>query len=386
MEAVQIGRAITKEFNVFDHVTQDRKFEDSDALFYFEKEEDHYKGLLLTRQLAQRMLVDEDDLSFSFSNSSPVDADSEADINDSQRNCKVVLFEEKVKAALNPFRRRIEDDDDSMEANRKKRINRYLVWASTFRRLDPRYEIQHFFDSLGQDGAMSIESQDFVANELSLARMLLPSRAQFFTVWRPTSLHAIRRMMCGLAVGKGLDIKGKSAKRGKLSGFVPFLQIGTNKHKSKIRPPTKDGVIRVYYPGESRRARDLAAEFVERVAQEMIEAVAKARVVLADPNVIEEVRQDALETMLLDMHDPQILYLDHYAPHRYGFEIPERLFWEAYFIRQDCTRVPGSQYDTGRPSQPGECAIKTYAEDYSYVPLFLIPPILLIFVAQPFRI
>jgi hypothetical protein len=149
-----------------------------------------------------------------------------------------------------------------------------------------------------------------------------------------------------------LDIKGKSAKRGKLSGFVPFLQIGENKHKSKIRPPSKEGVVRVFYPGEARRARDIAAENLEHVAEEMIQTVKKAKAVLEDFNTPKEARKDALDAMLLDMTDPKILYIDDYAPDRYGFEIPERLFWEAYFVKQDCTRKPGSQYDTGRPSQP----------------------------------
>jgi len=160
-------------------------------------------------------------------------------------------------------------------------------------------------------------------------------------------------MMLGEAVGKGLDIKGKSAKRGKLSGFVPFLQIGENKHKSKIRPPSRDSLVRVYYPGHARRGRDIAAEKLERVALEMIQTVESAKNALGDSSISKAARKDALDAMLLDLGpDPAITYLDDCAPSRYGLEIPERLFWEAYFVRQDCTRKPGSEYDTGRPSQP----------------------------------
>lgn len=160
-------------------------------------------------------------------------------------------------------------------------------------------------------------------------------------------------MMLGEAVGKGLDIKGKSAKRGRLSGFVPFLQIGENKHKNKIRPPSKEGVVRVFYPGHARRGRDVAAERLERVALEMIQTVEDAKKALADPEIAKSARKDALDAMLLDMGpDPSITYIDECAPSRFGIEIPERLFWEAYFVRQDCTRKPGSIYDTGRPSQP----------------------------------
>ena len=37
------------------------------------------------------------------------------------------------------------------------------------------------------------------------------------------------------ATGKPLTIKGKSARKGELSGFVPFLQISDNKHKEGHR-------------------------------------------------------------------------------------------------------------------------------------------------------
>ena len=46
----------------------------------------------------------------------------------------------------------------------------------------------------------------------------------FFSVWRPTSADALRLLVLRQGVGKGLNVKGKSAKRGVLSGFVPFLQ------------------------------------------------------------------------------------------------------------------------------------------------------------------
>ena len=52
----------------------------------------------------------------------------------------------------------------------------------------------------------------------------------YFSVFRPTSKDALRLMMERDGTGKGLNIKGKSAKKGKLSGFVPFLQISENKH------------------------------------------------------------------------------------------------------------------------------------------------------------
>ena len=52
-------------------------------------------------------------------------------------------------------------------------------------------------------------SEDLAASPLAL----LFNKANVFTVWRPTSDEAIKNMMLGIATGKGLDIKGKSAKR-----------------------------------------------------------------------------------------------------------------------------------------------------------------------------
>jgi len=83
-----------------------------------------------------------------------------------------------------------------------------------------------------------------------------------------------------------------------------------------------------------------------------LEMVKEARKVLASDKSDKALQENALECMLLEVDDPMITPMDDYAPQCYGIELPERLFWEAYFMRQDCTRTPGSIYDSGRPSQP----------------------------------
>ena len=80
--------------------------------------------------------------------------------------------------------------------------------------------------------------------------------------------------------------------------------------------------------------------------------VEEAKKILASDRVDKEVHDNALEVMLLDIVNPSIAPIDDYAPDSFGIEMPERLFWEAYFVNQDCTRMPGSIYDSGRPSQP----------------------------------
>ena len=95
-------------------------------------------------------------------------------------------------------------------------------WLKAFVTCDPRYKILKFFNDVANEGATgdSTFKRDHISPLLKFF-----NRSSVFTVWRPTSMDAIRRMMVGEGVGKGLDIKGKSAKCGILSALVPFLQI-----------------------------------------------------------------------------------------------------------------------------------------------------------------
>jgi hypothetical protein len=159
-------------------------------------------------------------------------------------------------------------------------------------------------------------------------------------------------MMLGEAVGKGLNIKGKSAKRGKNSGFVPFLQISDNRHKSMCRTLHKHTKIRLFFPERSFHSRNQVVDYFESIAEEMLDAVEKAKLILLDDKICLHEQEQAKMTMLWDIPDLSITYLDEYAPSCYGIEVPSRLFWEAYVIRQDCYSKPGSKYDVGRASLP----------------------------------
>lgn len=57
--------------------------------------------------------------------------------------------------------------------------------------------------------------------------------------------------MEGSGVGKGLDIKGKSAKKGILSALVPDLQIHEETDKYLIQPILVNAKVRVYYSSET---------------------------------------------------------------------------------------------------------------------------------------
>ena len=154
-----------------------------------------------------------------------------------------------------------------------------IDWIKSLCLRDPRYNIKLFFDDVAKDGANKIEDGVFQPEMLSPIIAMF-QRSSVFSVWRPTSIESISKMMKGHGVGKGLDIKGKSAKKGKLSAFVPFLQIHQDEHKTKIRSLPSGGRIRVFYRKEVPREK--AYNFLMEVMNDMIEKVAKARAFLVE--------------------------------------------------------------------------------------------------------
>ena len=247
-------------------------------------------------------------------------------------------------------------------------VVRIKSWASSFRRVDPRQQILDFFVSVDQirdNQAVEARSARSLVTHLRSKgfpmspRVFSTVKASVFSIFRPTSVDAIRKMMMGQAVGKGLDIKGKSAKRGKLSAFVPFLQISDNKHKDKIRTLPPSDLVRIFF--SSADGRQAVTDRLEIVGEEMVDAVEDAKDMLEDmlqrsndgagddpSQELDEVKK----ALTFEMEDPTIHFIDEYAPNCYGLEIPSRLFWEAFVVRQDISRKKGSQYDTGRPSIP----------------------------------
>ena len=85
-------------------------------------------------------------------------------------------------------------------------------------------------------------------------------------------------MMTGVATGKGLNVKGKSAKTGVLSGFVPFLQISEEADKARVRTIDAASRVRVFFRNEAAREQALGRGLakLKRVA------AAAPRVVLVD--------------------------------------------------------------------------------------------------------
>ncbi|EJK77506.1 hypothetical protein THAOC_00659 [Thalassiosira oceanica] len=254
-------------------------------------------------------------------------------------------------------------------------------WLKSLSRRDPRACIKAFFDDVARDGADNIEEENGFQPELLSPLISMFQRSSIFSVWRPTSIDSIRKMMTGQGTGKGLDIKGKSAKKGKLSAYVPFLQIHEEQHKDKIRALPRYERIRIFY--KKREARDAALKILNNVLDDMTartkvatEALLGSDKLKADGPAAQDgssaervlslfqslgingdLTEDEMSYMDIiqrwDMEDARMIVLDDYSPASFGIDMPKRLFWEGYIMRaKDISRVPDTEFDTGRPSRP----------------------------------
>jgi Domain found in Dishevelled, Egl-10, and Pleckstrin (DEP) len=344
-DAVQLGRKFMSAFNLFEHVTRDHSFDDK---FYFYRYTPGSERLLLNvpSSRASSELDEEGD--------DEEEVNSVVGVRDEGSSMilrrKISEFGEKATTRRQQARGSLLSANGVMlEITTAARLRR---WASDFRRRDPRYRILNFFTEVAQSGAQDIENTGIHLQNIHPLLWFI-SRAAVFTVWRPCHYDAIRKMMLGQAVGKGFDIKGKSAKKGKLSGFVPFLQISENRHKEEVRTLPKKGRIRLFLSSQNFHARIEVANRLEAVAEEMMSTVAEAKDILCDRNTDAASREQAEKILLWDVEDFSITFIDDYAPACYGLDIPLRVFWELFITRRDISRKPDSQYyDPQRPSTP----------------------------------
>eukprot|EP00931_Biecheleriopsis_adriatica_P083411 TRINITY_DN5700_c1_g1_i1.p1 TRINITY_DN5700_c1_g1~~TRINITY_DN5700_c1_g1_i1.p1 ORF type:complete len:1189 (+),score=234.43 TRINITY_DN5700_c1_g1_i1:145-3711(+) len=184
---------------------------------------------------------------------------------------------------------------------------------------DPRKSISDFYktgDSHGPAGSCKLRDPAW-----SLSKTPKNERTNWFAVYRPTSREAIAKMLSGAAVGKGLNVKGKSAKRGRVSGFVPFLQISNNADKALLAKPKLDARVKIFFYSDEERQRmlDHFEKFLDPVAGVPIQG------------------------------DRIIYFLDKYED-SYGLDIPETVLREVYINSPDITFQAG--WDTGRKSEP----------------------------------
>lgn len=228
---------------------------------------------------------------------------------------------DEATAFLDPLLRALEGDQGALQELRRRQVRRRIstanatadtaapvvtvttvdkpsnarrgaAWASSFVDADPRHQIREFFmpgDDRGPAGLLK-------------AQGLSPRgpTSHFFSVWRPTSLDAIRMMITGRATGKGLNIKGKSAKTGVLSGLVPFLQISEAAHKSRLGTSPAHARIRVYFATAAQR--DAARAALQPTLDEMVAKAAAAQEALdSEWRTGEELEEHVRQALLRDL-------------------------------------------------------------------------------------
>lgn len=203
---------------------------------------------------------------------------------------------------------------------------------------DPRKLLADFYgrgDVRGPSGAINLIDGE---NEPDAA-----APTDWFVVYRPCSRDSIAKMLGRIGVGKGLNIKGKSAKKNRLSGFVPFLQINENRHKKDIEDSPPNTRFHLYFRSEKNRS-------------EAYGGIAKVLVSMCksdDPK--------------LAMDEPEIRFLDEYiSSGSWGMDLPERLIKEAFIMRPDVSPMVG--WETGRGSEPAFMDMNLHAVRGNSVP------------------
>lgn len=178
---------------------------------------------------------------------------------------------------------------------------------------DPRTAIADFYKPGDKYGPRGLNAR------VTYENMAKSDRSEWFAIFRPTSRDAIAKMIDGSAVGKGLNVKGKSSKMNHLSGYVPFIQISNNDHKESVEESPADALTTVYF--QSKWARSLALQVLERLLEPSPESVVSGKIVF----------DDSYEGV-------------------FGLIVPEAAIREAYIMQPDIRYPQG--WDSGRPSEP----------------------------------
>jgi len=196
---------------------------------------------------------------------------------------------------------------------------------------DPRKSLADFYRPGNSAGPRSSLTNPDTAAACS------SGKSDWFAVYRPTSRDAIAKMIGGSAVGKGLNVKGKSSKKNRLSGYVPFLQISDNAHKLDIEESPPDSRFRLFFVHSS--CRQSALEVLEPLlASEDIEVTTERKIHLVDD-----------------------------YPGVFGIDLPETVLREAYIMKPDLEPFAG--WETGRASEPAFMDMNFHAVRYRTDPL-----------------
>lgn len=202
-------------------------------------------------------------------------------------------------------------------------------------------------------------------------------KSAWFAVFRPTSRDAVAKMLSGAGVGKGLNVKGKSAKKARLSGFVPFVQISDNNHKKDVEMMPKHSRVRVFYRTQASRdaAREAMAIYLNSIAEpETKKAKKKIKHKFTGASMelegcdtgpqhtgsLAESECHTASTMgdgtpvtsqnLAEKVQEPFVIDEKFEPQVFGLNISGALLHEIYLMKPDLS--PSVEWETGRKSEP----------------------------------
>jgi len=189
---------------------------------------------------------------------------------------------------------------------------------------DPRHLIAAFYrkgDAHGPAGSLA------APGKTSEAPTAPGAQTSWFAVYRPCSRDSIAKMLGRVGTGKGLNIKGKSAKKNRLSGFVPFVQISENEDKKALEVSPSSARTRIFY----QSAEDCAT------ARKKLE------------NTLKEMQAEKESKLQID--EQEVRPISKYAKTgAHGLDVPELLMREVYIKNSDISPAVG--WETGRDSEP----------------------------------
>lgn len=250
-------------------------------------------------------------------------------------------------------------------------------WLRSFARLDPRTSIAHFFypgrvaptGVVVQQAADETQASQCATDGEPLAgrRASFPAAVKlsletlntaaaggsYFSVFRPTSKTALRLMMSRVGVGKGMDIKGKSAKKGRVSGFIPFLQISNDAEVERVPlPGGMDGAtVRLYFASEAARDTALAEAVVSLAFPHMVGTRLTPPQAPRTADAAAELAADALPSGRTPPEWTDVTALckvdDFESVGAWGIEMPLGTCWLLYAVRARTIQVPPQDLEPG---------------------------------------
>ena len=127
--------------------------------------------------------------------------------------------------------------------------------------------------------------------------------------------------------------------KGRLSGFVPFVQVSDNAHKRDVEAAVADARTHIYFRDAQSAERALSALTALR-AELLSAADANDANTNADTNA-DTNDADAPPPPQGGMAELEIRLLSAYEPSVYGLDVPEPLMMEAFITRPDLSPMIG---------------------------------------------